>query len=93
MDVEFRFCVVQKDAPYRVEVYEMQEEFIEIGVEDYLRDIRKFAACNASGIWQPAKYGEVQMLETPSYRMLDRQLAWRSPDGALGFSDDGYTEE
>ena len=66
---------------------------IEIGVEDYLRDIRQFAECQSTGIWQPTKYGEVQTLKTPPYRMLDRQLAWRTPDGGTGFSDDGYTED
>jgi len=92
-EVTFRFVVVQKDAPYRVEVFELEDEFIEIGVEDYLRDIRRFAECQSTGIWQPTKYGEVQTLKTPPYRMLDRQLAWRTPDGGTGFSDDGYTED
>ena len=92
-EVTFRFVVVQKDAPYRVEVFELEDEFIEIGVEDYLRDIRRFAECQSTGIWQPAKYGEVQTLKTPPYRQLDRQLAWRTPDGGTGFSDDGYTED
>jgi hypothetical protein len=88
VEVAFRFCVVQKDAPYRVEVYELEEEFIEVGVEDYLRDIRRFAECVNSGIWQPKNYGEIQMLKTPNYRMLDRQLAWAKPDGSFGFHDD-----
>jgi len=87
-EVAFRFCVVQKDAPFRVEVFELEPEFIEIGVEDYLRDIRRFAECVNSGVWQPKSYGEVQMLKTPNYRMLDRQLAWHKPDGTLGFYDD-----
>lgn len=87
-EVEFRFCVVQKDAPYRVEVFELEPEFIEIGVEDYLRDIRRFAECVNSGHWYPKSFGEVQKLKTPAYRMLDRQLAWHNPDGSLGFYED-----
>ncbi len=83
--VRFRFIVVQKDAPFRVEVYELEDEFIELGVEDYLRDVRRFADCRATGIWQPARYGDVKLLETPKWRQMDRQLAWRNEEGGIGF--------
>ena len=83
--VKFRFIVCQKDAPFRVEVYQLEDEFIELGVEDYLRDVRRFADCRATGIWQPPRYGDVKLLETPKWRQMDHQLAWRNEIGEIDY--------
>ena len=47
----FIFIAVEKEAPFNVELYELDAETIERGRQDYLKDIETLKKCNESGIY------------------------------------------
>jgi len=47
----FFFIAVEKDAPFNVEVYELDEESISIGRAEYLADIETFKKCMKTENW------------------------------------------
>jgi len=47
----FMFIAVDKESPYNVEVYQLDDDAIERGRIEYLEDIETFKRCKKSGIW------------------------------------------
>jgi hypothetical protein len=63
----FVFICIEKDAPYRVEVYTMEDLFIEYGKKEFHRLIGIEAACRESGFWPHWKSDEIKTLYLPNY--------------------------
>lgn len=70
----FFFVFVAKEAPYRVEVFELDEEFLTIGRKQNARGLRTYAECLKSGVWQPATHGNATILSPPAW--LRHQHEW-----------------
>jgi exodeoxyribonuclease VIII len=47
----FFFIAVEKEAPFNVELYELDSESIEIGRQEYKKDIETYKHCIMSGVW------------------------------------------
>jgi exodeoxyribonuclease VIII len=47
----FMFIAVDKESPYNVEVYQLDNDAIERGRDEYLQDIETFKRCKNTGIW------------------------------------------
>lgn len=47
----FAFVVVEKEAPFHVQVYIATPEFIEYGRQLYMRDLNRLIECEAKGEW------------------------------------------
>jgi hypothetical protein len=63
----FVFIAQEKDAPYRVEVFTMEDLFIEYGQHEFHRLIKIEAECRKSNFWPAWKYEEIKTLYLPNY--------------------------
>jgi AraC-like DNA-binding protein len=77
--VQFFFVFVAKEAPYRVEVFELDDEFLEIGRKQNARGLKTYAECLKSGVWQPDTHGKATVLSAPSH--LRYQHEWELDNG------------
>jgi hypothetical protein len=85
--IEYRYVVCDKDAPYRVEVFRLPPEYIEIGQDDYMRAITAFKKSVESWNWYPTSHGKTVTLGVPEWRMkkeVDHKVEWQ---------DDGSEQE
>lgn len=64
--VAFLFVAVEKTAPYAVGVYELDDMSLEIGREQYQRDLDTYRRCIESGEW-PAYSSSVEMISLPKW--------------------------
>jgi hypothetical protein len=63
----FLFIAVEKEAPHRVEVYELDEEFIDYGREEYGRLLELEWKCRDAGEYPNRQSDGVVMLNKPKY--------------------------
>lgn len=85
--IDYRYVVCEKLPPYRVEVFEPPDRFIEEGRDDYMRDITRFKKSVDTHNWYPASHGKTIKLTIPDHRMkksLDNKVQWQ---------DDGSEQE
>lgn len=62
----FAFIAAEKERPYPVKVYYMDEDDFRVGRRRYMANLETYVQCLASGVW-PA-YGErVERLQLPNY--------------------------
>lgn len=66
IEPHFIFIFVSKVAPYRVETFELDDEFLRIGREQNDEALETYAACLKSGEWLPKSHGRIPKL-SPSY--------------------------
>lgn len=71
----FVFIFVAKEAPYRVETFELEEEFLEIGREQNARGLERYAECKRTGQWKPETHGRITKLSPPGYLRWEKE--WR----------------
>ena len=64
--VAFLFIAVEKTAPYAVGVYELDDMSLEIGREQYQRDLDTYRRCVESGEW-PAYSNGVEKISLPRW--------------------------
>lgn len=64
--VDFLFVAQEKDAPHRVGVYRLDDEWLSIGYDRNRRALDVYAECLASGEW-PAYSPEVVTVEAPRW--------------------------
>ena len=64
--VAFLFIAVEKTAPYAVGVYELDDMSLEIGREQYQRDLDTYRRCVASGEW-PAYSNGIEKISLPRW--------------------------
>ena len=50
-DCRFFFIAVEKESPFNVEVYELDQDAIQKGREDYLADIATYKKCLETNNW------------------------------------------
>lgn len=85
--IEYRYVVCDKEPPYRVEVFKLPAEYIEIGRDDYMRAVTAFKKSVDTWSWYPASHGKTVTLAIPDHRMkksLDQKVQWQ---------DDGSEQE
>ncbi len=63
----FVFVAVQKDAPYTVNVFELEARFAELGAWQNAAALKRFVRCRESGIWEDEGYGEIITLPAPAW--------------------------
>lgn len=71
--VPFVFIFVAKEPPYRVETFELDDEFLRIGRDQNAKGLRTYAKCLKSGVWQPETHGRIMKLAAPRYLRWDKQ--------------------
>ena len=64
---QFFFIFVAKSPPYRVEVFELDDEFIEIGRKQIARGLRTYSECLRTGRWLPETHDKATILSPPSW--------------------------
>lgn len=67
--LSFIFVAVEKEAPYGVAVYELDQEAVNIGRALYRRDLNVYQRCRAANEW-PAYSNEVQQLSLPGWAKI-----------------------
>lgn len=70
----FLFIVVEKDAPYAVGVYQLDEASIEIGRQQYRRLLNRYMECVSTDSW-PAYSRHVEFLSLPSWNIKQEHSA------------------
>jgi len=63
----FVFIALEKEAPYRVEVYELDEEYINYGRAEYQRLIELDKNCKETGSYPNRKTDDLVTIRKPSY--------------------------
>ena len=63
----FVFVFVSKVPPYRVETFELDDDFIRIGREQNEEALATYAACLKSGEWVPKSFGRIPKLSPSNY--------------------------
>lgn len=63
----FCFICVEKEKPYRVEVYTLEDLFIDYGKKEFRRLIQIEAECRKRQFWPNWKYGEIRELYLPNW--------------------------
>lgn len=48
---KFMFIAIEKEPPYCPAVYELEEDAIELGRDEYHKHLRMYAECVATGVW------------------------------------------
>lgn len=71
----FVFIFVAKEPPYRVEVFELDDEFLEIGREQNARGLERYAECVRTGRWMPETHGQITKLSPPGFLRWEKE--WR----------------
>jgi hypothetical protein len=85
--IEYRYVVCDKDPPYRVEVFKLPAEYIEIGRDDYMRVVTAFKKAVETWNWYPTSHGKTVTLGVPEWRMRNKQ------DESLQWKHDGSEQE
>jgi len=65
---QFLFCCVEKKPPYAVAVYAADEQMIEHGQQQTMRDLAKLAECKAAGSW-PGYSDQIEPISLPPWMM------------------------
>ena len=63
----FVFICVEKEPPYRTEVYTLEDLFIEYGRKEFHRLINIEAECRKNDLWPHWKNQEIRNLYVPNY--------------------------
>lgn len=66
-EVPFYFVCIEKKKPYRVEVYELDVDWIPKAIDELEKALRGIRRCEQSGVWQHEHYGELLSLPMPKY--------------------------
>lgn len=74
--VPFYFVCIEKAKPYRVEVYELDPEWIDKGVDELEKAFRDMHRCSIADCWKHEHYGDVLTLPMPKY--LNYQSEWEA---------------
>ena len=67
----FYFIVVEKSAPYEVQVYHIGEASLERGRKEYKRLLAEYKTCKETGIW-PGYFTGTRLFELPSWALQDK---------------------
>jgi hypothetical protein len=70
---KFIFIFVSKIAPYRVETFELDDEFIEYGREQNARGLATYAECLRTGKWMPKTHGSITKLSPPGWVRWEKE--------------------
>ena len=68
----FVFIAVEKEPPYAVAVYQLDIASIELGREQYERDLAVYRQCVKSGVW-PAYGDDIQPISVPAWALTDHE--------------------
>jgi hypothetical protein len=68
-DLIFSLIAVEKEEPYRVEVYTLSVDFIDYGFWEYKRLLQIEAKCRENNFWPNYKEAGAVEIEKPSYLM------------------------
>jgi hypothetical protein len=73
----FIFVFVSKKAPaYRVQTFELTEDFLEIGAQQNDEALATYAECRRTGLWLPKEHGRIKTVPPPNY--LRFWKSWRA---------------
>lgn len=69
----FAFIAVEKTPPFEVAVFDLTDEFLRLGEEETAEDLRQFARCRESGVWQREFYGEIETIDVPRWARFEKE--------------------
>jgi len=71
----FLFAAVEKDAPFNIGVYAMEQEDLEVGKREYMKDLLVYRECLKTGIWPSYNYENgqpmIKKLKLPKWAYYD----------------------
>jgi hypothetical protein len=60
------FIVLEKDPPFCVAVYELEDLAISLGRDEYQKHLQQYAECMSSGVW-PAYGDGADLVSLPAW--------------------------
>lgn len=69
---KFMFIAVEKDPPHCVAVYELEDDAIEIGRDEFHKHLRMYAECVSTGVW-PGYSAGADYVSIPSWAFRQTQ--------------------
>lgn len=66
----FVFIAVEKSAPWGVATYRLQDEAIQAGREEYMRELKVYAECERTGVW-PGYDSEFQDISLSKWKIRE----------------------
>ncbi|MEO2031794.1 MAG: PD-(D/E)XK nuclease-like domain-containing protein [Planctomycetaceae bacterium] len=84
--IDYRFAVIDKKAPYNPESFSVENEYLELGCSEYQKHVREFKKCSdGEQPWERDGFGKVRKLRVPEWRKnqevarLERELVqWQT---------------
>ena len=76
----FVFIGVTTNPPYTCETYDLDEDFIRLGREQYEFALRRLVACQQSNTWRTATHGEIFTLSAPGWAAQEQ--SWEPAEDA-----------
>lgn len=72
----FIFIFVSKKPPFRVETFELDDEFLEAGREQNARGLATYAECLRTGQWLPQSHGTITKLSPPGWVKWEKEWSY-----------------
>jgi hypothetical protein len=70
---DFLFVVVEKQPPYAVSVYRIEEQSLNVGRRQYRKALEAYAPCLDSGLW-PAYSDHVEAISLPAWALSQYEM-------------------
>lgn len=69
----FVFIVVEKEPPFIVETYRLEDGFLKLGRDENEADLQQFARCRKSGIWRRESHGQILTIGAPRWARYEKE--------------------
>jgi hypothetical protein len=70
--LDFVFIAIEKASPYRVEAYQLDDDFLDLGRRDVESALLRLQECIDSGKWQSATHGQIVTLSAPRWALASK---------------------
>lgn len=67
LDMDFLFIAVEKEPPYSVEIYQLDQEDVDFGREVYRRDLKRYMQARTSNKWPSYSDGGINAISLPKW--------------------------
>jgi len=76
---KFIFIFMSKKPPYRVDIHDLTDDYIELGRAENRSGLKKYAECRKTGIWLPETHDEIVTLSPPGYARHSNEWSYVKP--------------
>ena len=67
LDMDFLFIAVEKEPPYSVEIYQLEQEDVDFGRAVYRRDLKRYMEARTSNKWPSYSDGGINAISLPKW--------------------------